>query len=368
MNSTFKEDGIRSVNFLLQAGAIRKLTKEWKDFAKTISDYPNIFKGTGIVICAGGIKYFTCCWVAVKIIRKYGCMLPIEVWYQNGELNDQCIFALEKEGVACKKTETIGDYKISGWALKPYSILHSSFKEVLFMDADNIPLRNPAELFELKEYKDHGAVFWPDFWETEEDNPIWKIIERDYFQMKEQESGQVLINKEKCWKSLNLCLYFNQMNNVYYKLLFGDKDTFRFAWMALFQPFYMITKEPSTCGYVDNNKDYMGMTMIQHVGHQPFFLHRNLVKWDSTYSDEILWLKIKEFKYNAVHKAYISRYSAINGHFYIDLQGDVLINSCVEKFGRIERECLDILHELRRQNFYTDFYIYSNLRSIRPSQ
>ena len=39
------------------------------------------FAGRGIVICAGGTKYFTCAWVCASMLRRAGCELPIEFWY-----------------------------------------------------------------------------------------------------------------------------------------------------------------------------------------------------------------------------------------------------------------------------------------------
>jgi hypothetical protein len=40
---------------------------------------------------------------------------------------------------------------LGGWQLKPYSIVHCPFREVLFLDADNVPLRDPTFLFECDE-------------------------------------------------------------------------------------------------------------------------------------------------------------------------------------------------------------------------
>jgi len=82
------------------------------------------------------------------------------------------------------------------------------------LDADNTCGVNPEFLFHVGEYEKYGAIFWPDFWETSKDNPIWEIAGVKYREMKEQESGQIIINKERCWKELNLCLYFNKMNKI----------------------------------------------------------------------------------------------------------------------------------------------------------
>ena len=40
------------------------------------------FDGRGIVICAGGPRYFTCAWVLVSILRNtFRIDLPIQVWH-----------------------------------------------------------------------------------------------------------------------------------------------------------------------------------------------------------------------------------------------------------------------------------------------
>lgn len=36
--------------------------------------------------------------------------------------------------------------------------------QVLLLDADCQPLRQPEALFELPAYKEHGNVFWADYW------------------------------------------------------------------------------------------------------------------------------------------------------------------------------------------------------------
>lgn len=33
------------------------------------------------------------------------------------------------------------------------------------MDADNVPLQNPERFFAAEQYREHGNLFWPDFWD-----------------------------------------------------------------------------------------------------------------------------------------------------------------------------------------------------------
>jgi Mannosyltransferase putative len=112
------------------------------------------FEGRGIVICAGGARLFTCAWVAIGLLRRQlACTLPIEVWYLGPEemgppmrglleqLGAQPIDALE----VAKRHQV---ERLGGWELKPYAVMHSRFREVLLLDADNVPVRDPSFLFE----------------------------------------------------------------------------------------------------------------------------------------------------------------------------------------------------------------------------
>jgi hypothetical protein len=48
-----------------------------------------------------------------------------------------------------------------GWQLKPYALIHSRFEEVLLLDADQVPVRDPAEIFRWPQYLETGALCRP---------------------------------------------------------------------------------------------------------------------------------------------------------------------------------------------------------------
>lgn len=55
--------------------------------------------------------------------------------------------------------------KLDGYMAKPYTIkvaalLNSAFEDILFLDADNVAVRDPSYLFDLPEYLDTGAMFF----------------------------------------------------------------------------------------------------------------------------------------------------------------------------------------------------------------
>ena len=53
--------------------------------------YPeNRFSGRGIVICAGGLRYFTNAYVSASVLRRHGCTLPIQFWHLGpAEMTDE---------------------------------------------------------------------------------------------------------------------------------------------------------------------------------------------------------------------------------------------------------------------------------------
>src|SRR5207302_1106010 len=113
-------------------------------FIPAIPAYPGQFQGRGIVICGGGLNYFTCAWVCISMLRRLGCDLPIELWHLGGkELDDRMKTLVARLGVrcvdGCKVRKKFPARILRGWELKPYAILHSSFREVLLLDADNVP-------------------------------------------------------------------------------------------------------------------------------------------------------------------------------------------------------------------------------------
>lgn len=214
-------------------------------FLATCGEYPGGFDGPGIVTCGGGIKYGGCAWVLVNLLRHLGCRLPIEVWCLNDdEYDPQWVELLRPLNVRCVNAAEVlkrhPHRRLGGWELKPYAIQHSSFREVLFLDSDNVPVRDPSFLLESKEFAETGTLFWPDpeVARTRADNPLWKIFGVDYRDGPDQESGQLVIDKSRCWKALLLCNWYNEHSDFYYQHVYGDKETFRLAWQRLEQPIH----------------------------------------------------------------------------------------------------------------------------------
>jgi len=250
---------------LTKIGPPQERSKDWQHDKKIVElhsdlfdyvasldyDYPkDKFARKGIVICGGG-KYAHLAWIAISNLRDLGCSLPIELWYKGViELNSLQVREFEKLGfVTCHNTESIS-YKpriVNGWEMKPFSILFSSFEEVLLMDADNIAIRDPSYLFNYLEYQKTGAIFWPDLptgkdWIPKDSWEAARISESNR-KLPPFESGQILVDKSKCWKALWLTMHLNEYSDFWYEYVYGDKDTFKLAWHKLNQEYAMPTKD-----------------------------------------------------------------------------------------------------------------------------
>jgi len=192
------------------------------------------------------------------------------------------LLADEQDGTG--QAERVASGMDKRFPLKAIALTFSRFRHVLSLDADNFPAHNPERLLRSGGYVRTGALFWPDFWPLERANPIWDHISKKFEIGMQQESGQLLIDKQQHWKPLLLATHFNLQSEDYYQMLQGDKDTFQFAWRALNAPFTMIPIATGTGGYMAKDElgdmVFHGHTMVQFdVYQRPTFMHKNLRKW-----------------------------------------------------------------------------------------
>ncbi|MGO8147955.1 hypothetical protein AB9F42_34700, partial [Rhizobium leguminosarum] len=59
--------------------------------------------------------------------------------------------------------------------IKGEAIAHARFTEILYLDSDNVPVRDPTFLFDAPLYKTHGIVLWPDFVRESPANPAFRL-------------------------------------------------------------------------------------------------------------------------------------------------------------------------------------------------
>jgi len=223
------------------------------------------------------MRYLTCAWVCIRALRRVGCALPIELWHLGDrEMDDQMKQLLRPLGVECinarKVRKRFPVRSLRGWEIKPYAILHSQFREVMLLDADNVPVANPDYLFETPEYLATGAIFWPDYCRPthEKAKTIWRSIGVRPPKEHEFETGQIVVDKRRCWAALCLTMWLNENSDFYYRYVYGDKETFHLAFQKL-RKSYALVNTPI---------HRLEATMCQHdFNGRRLFQHRNCDKW-----------------------------------------------------------------------------------------
>jgi hypothetical protein len=238
---------------------------------------PRAFEGRGIVIPAGGPIYLPCAWVCVRMLRHFGCELPVEMWHLGpGEMPDPVRRMLEPLGVrtvdAMEVRRAHPARRLDGWSLKPYAIMNSGFREVLMLDADNVPIVDPTVLFDTPEFCKHGAIFWPDYQRLSHYRSIWRVTGVPYRDEPEFESGAIVVDKTRCWKPLALTMWMNEFSEFFYHHMYGDKETFHMAWRKLRRPYAMTRHPLVSLSKVMCQHDFDGRRIFQHRNFAKFSL------------------------------------------------------------------------------------------------
>src|SRR4030095_11144208 len=181
---------------------------------------------------------------------------------------------VEPYGVYCVNAELVRKRypvkRLNGWELKCYALLHSRFQEVMLLDADNVPVRDPSFLFATPAYEATGALFWPDFGRFSQEKAIWDASGLEYRDEPEFESGQIVLDKARTWRTLSVAMHLNENSQWWYRLMLGDKDTFHIAWRKLKQDYSMCPFPVRSLPGVMLQYDWEGACLFQH---------RNFAKW-----------------------------------------------------------------------------------------
>eukprot|EP00644_Phytophthora_capsici_P008832 jgi/Phyca11/101864/e_gw1.6.202.1 len=220
------------------------------------------------------------------------CKLPIELWYCPQELYSfpGPLTPLQHlvDSDPTISFHKIDDTRAMGFGAKVFSIYNSLLDRILFLDADNFPVRDPSSLFHSPEFTTTGAAFWPDFWHPKntifnihEKSMLWELLDTPFVDMFEQESGQLLIDRRKHAAAMKLVFFYMFHRPNYFdklKVAHGDKDLFRLSWLKLNVTFHMVEAPPAVAGKVLDGL-FCGMTMVQHdLDGNVLFLHRNQFK------------------------------------------------------------------------------------------
>lgn len=289
---------------------LKQHTKLVKNLPETYPD--GIYEKDSLgIVYVGGNKFSWLTLLSIMNLRATGSKLPVEVLipkYEEYELsicqnvfphyNAKCIYLPKLVG-----EKVYDEYNFKGYQYKSLALALSSFENVLLLDADNTPLKDPETVFHATPYTDHGLLLWPDFWKRTTHPYFYDIIgikiddtkRRDlgyheygkyskllapegtvlFHQLENtipdptSESGQVFFSKKTHFKSLILSLYYNTYGPEYYYPLLsqgatgeGDKETFIAAAHALGESYYTVKSHVIPLGRFRNG-DFHGSAMGQ---------------------------------------------------------------------------------------------------------
>lgn len=183
-------------------------------------------KGDGILYVGGG-KYWPGIVVGCKMLRLIGSKLPIEVWYRDGI---EKVKPKEVEGLGVTfhpiKDPIVMHRKYGGWVAKLEALRHTTLNRLLYLDADAYCVNDPLYLIENNPT---GFQFWQDLPKQSTSikwDQIWPDCPKT---VPPVQGGQLFIDRSMTSQLINVCRYMCRNHELYFKLMYGDQDTWRVA-------------------------------------------------------------------------------------------------------------------------------------------
>lgn len=282
---------------------VEKMKLQHNHVVKSIPKMPaDLLSGRGIVLAGGG-ELMGEALVAIKYLNQYYPEYPIELWMTREEFEpDFCGQLLGDLNARCMIVEEFFSDYLDGfnykewYPIKALALAGSSFAEILFLDVDAFPVAPIEDLMDQEPFTSKGLIVWPDYWvrvtvpqfyeiagvldakdlERIPDSAIFTKTKGVVPYKISSESGQILIDKKKHWRTLMLAVYYNLNGEYwYYPLMnqmrgvpgFGDKDTFISAATVLGLPNYQIQGDIHTLGF-RRNGEFHGSVLGQVDPHQ----------------------------------------------------------------------------------------------------
>ncbi|AQZ14665.1 MNN5 (YJL186W) [Zygosaccharomyces parabailii] len=294
------------------------------------------------VVTIGGGRFSVISLTMLETLRDRGTTLPVEVIIPPGDEGDDdyCNVVLPKLNAKCVymsnvlPAEVLEKVEIKRFQNKVIGLLLSSFKEVVYVDADCLPLQPLDDVFDKPAYVKNGMILWPDIWKrvtapafykvakiqvdtskrvrfgpddvspvsryepSTESNAVRMLKKVPYHDLEGSmpdpttEAGQMVINKMQHLPSLLLSAYYNIYGKWYYKMLSqgtsgeGDKETFMAAAHVLKLPYYQVKSEVKFDGFSDKD-GFHGISLYQQDFQQDYRAYKKAKRWVGRHKSEV---------------------------------------------------------------------------------
>ena len=270
------------------------------------------YSGKGIVTASGG-KFLSQSYVSISILRKNGCSLPIEMFYADkDEIDDvtkQRFCKLYDNNITfinIQDCPMFSNYDAHNFSIKSIAVYLSKFSEIIWMDADIIPLMNFEKLFvdnDNSHYKRLGHYFNNDIfsykkYHNEFTEKTSNLFSKFKYKMCEGEpetdSGLFMLHKNYLHKDIvKYFLLLNVNRHIVYNHVYGDKELFKLSFHLTNTPYTTLDafphligkhfeKDEIFCGNAVllpncNNDDYVAVHMTLHsIDHRDLFERHGL--------------------------------------------------------------------------------------------
>ncbi|KAL2163467.1 hypothetical protein VTH06DRAFT_5525 [Thermothelomyces fergusii] len=220
------------------------------EFAAGLPYEPNT---TGIVTTTG-VATFGEAVSLVLMARRAGSRLPIQIFLDSSApwVDWLCAETMPRLDARCVSLEdTWGGVRgpvpaLARFQWKAVAMVGSSFQNVLFLDADCLPVRSPDAIFApgSEPFASAGLVTWPDFWATNTSPLFYRIAGGldvpPVGARASPESGMMAYDKARHADTLLLAAYYNFNGPDHYYPIFsqrgageGDRESFLQAALVL---------------------------------------------------------------------------------------------------------------------------------------
>ena len=266
-----------------------ELARLFETLSNAVPDrLPGRLEGSaGVVTAAAGLRLTCNAWLLCRRLERLGCTLPVEVVHATGEPIPDRVRRAFPPSVTFRALEGAPP----GYAIKPLALWTSRFDRCLWIDADNLPLRDPTFLVS----RPGTACFWPDAFRTSSPDVV-AAVDRPLGSL-ELESGQMVVPTRVCARALWLARELNGTHReAVYAHVYGDKDTWRLAWALAGERPEVVSRLPLVVGHECTCIDLrpfpvsvqlrvpgarrLDVGLIQHgPDGVPLFLHRTVREW-----------------------------------------------------------------------------------------
>lgn len=226
-----------------------------------------------VTLAAG--RYLPSAYIQAMELRFHGCTWPHILFHLPGEEIPPLFRQLFRE--LNVEIRVVEDYLGHHFTAKRSIFQMFPAQEVLFMDADNIPLMNPEIIRASPEFQAAGSMFWRDMERMTTDDFRYPLMGLDPVEDFAQESGQLLLHTGKCARALESLRTWDVANwREMYAKVNGDKDFWRLIWLKTGTPWVWGSARLDVLMAEHN------LVLEQYFGDKKAFHHRCLSEFDMT--------------------------------------------------------------------------------------